>query len=88
VTRLLTLLTVLALLLGACGDDDDASGDEDTSSETESDRESDGPYSTEDYAAVLATELRTGGAFPGTEEQVTCVSEGFVEACATETSEG
>ena len=87
-TRLLPLLAVLGLLLGACGDDDDTTGGddaaEDTASETESDggseAESDGPYSTEDYAAVLATELQTGGAFPGTEEQISCVSEGFVDA--------
>lgn len=39
-----------------------------------------GPYSTEDYAAVLAAELQSGSGFPGTEEQISCVSEGFVEA--------
>lgn len=86
-TRVLTLLAVLGLLLGACGGDDSSAGDdaaEDAVSETESDGESepdsDGSYSTEDYAAVVATELQTGGAFPGTEEQISCVSEGFVDA--------
>lgn len=96
-TRLLTLLAVLGLLVGACGDDDDAAGDgdptqdESAESETEGGSEDDtdggsesegvgGPYSTEDYAAVLAAELRTGDSFPGTAEQVECVSTGFVEA--------
>jgi hypothetical protein len=80
VTRLLTLLAVLGLLLGACGDDDDTSGGDDAAEDAASETESDGPYSIEDYAAVLATELQTGGAFPGTEEQISCVSEGFVDA--------
>jgi hypothetical protein len=94
VTRPLALLTAFSLLFAACGDDDDTATD-DTAAETETDTEDSatddtgtgsdaatdgGPYSTEDYAAVLAAELRTGGAFPGTEEQIGCVSEGFVEA--------
>ncbi len=98
-TRLLTLLAVLGLLVGACGDDDDAASggdpaqDEATASEdetetgtdeeTESGSESEdtgGPYTTEDYAAVMAADLRTGDSFPGTAEQVECVSAGFIEA--------
>ena len=94
-TRLLSLLAVLGLLVGACGDDDAAGGDpardEAAESETESGSEKEtgsgsesedagGPYTTEDYAAVLAADLRTGDSFPGTAEQVECVSTGFIEA--------
>lgn len=95
-TRLLTLLAVLGLLLASCGDDDaDSSADtteSESGTEAEDDTEADGdarsgtgtdsggPYTTEDYAAVLAAELQTGESFPGTEEQIECVSAAFVEA--------
>lgn len=95
-TRLLSLVAVLGLLLAACGDDDMATNDPSTDveeadadpgsdldgDEAETDTESGdgGPYSTEDYAAVLSAELQTGGSFPGTEDQIACVSAGFVDA--------
>lgn len=99
-TRLLSFVAVLGLLLAACGDDDDmATNDPSTDIEDDDTEEADpgsdldedesdtdtesgdgGPYSTEDYAAVLAAELQTGDALPGTEDQIECVAEGFVEA--------
>jgi hypothetical protein len=88
VTRLLSLLAVLGLLLAACGDDDDTASDDPSTvdedatddADAEDDSDADGPYTTEDYAAVLAADLQTGNSFPGTEEQIECVAAGFVEA--------
>lgn len=101
-TRLLSLVAVLGLLLAACGDDDEmATNDpsidvedddrqeavadpgadlDEGESETDTGSGDGGPYSTEDYAAVLAAELQTGESFPGTEDQIACVSAGFVDA--------
>lgn len=78
--RLLSLLAVLGLALSACGDDDDAATDDATEDSDEDDSDFDGPYSTEDYAGVLAADLQTGNSFPGDEEQIECVATGFVEA--------
>ncbi len=92
--RLLTLLAVLGLLVGACGDDDDTSADEteteteteasgsetDTDSETETETEDLEDASDEDYAAVLATELQAGGGFPGEPDQIECVAGVFIDS--------
>ena len=88
-TRLLSLLAVLALLIAACGDDDDTATDDPStdvdedateSVDTDDEDDSEGPYSTEDYAAVLAADLQAGQHVPGDEDQIACVAEGFVEA--------
>ncbi len=88
--RLLTLLAVLGLLVGACGDEDDSAADEteteasesetDTETETETDSEDVEDASDDDYAAALAAELQAGGGFPGEPDQIECVAGVFIDS--------
>lgn len=89
VKRLLTLLAVLGLLVTACGDDDSSSADDATSEQadgsdtTEADEDggdAEGAAGKGGYAGALAADLREGGSFPGSEEQIDCLADGFVQS--------
>lgn len=88
--RLLTLLAVLGLLLSACGDDDSSTGDDAADVEADADDPGVDPpaddeddaasASDEDYVQALASDLKEGDSFPGTDEQIDCLASGFVDS--------
>lgn len=88
--RLLTLLAVLGLLLSACGDDDASTTAEEEASDETADADDPGDEdpkeddassaSDDDYQEALASDLKEGDSFPGSDEQINCLAGGFVDA--------